>query len=136
MVLPILIGTGIAVAAYTARVALRSYQRYKLLHPAGMASDGASSPHTVNTNFYMGGFAPKMSRQEAMLIMGITEIDLKKLQLNMGKRNGFEKDIEDLLKNKYRQLLKHNHPDKGGSSYIMVKVNEARDLLNKELLKK
>lgn len=33
------------------------------------------------------------------------------------------------IKNKYQQLMKLNHPDKGGSDYIASKLNQAKDTL-------
>ena len=40
--------------------------------------------------------------------------------------------LEDVL-NSYRMLMKKNHPDQGGSTYIASKLNEAKDLLARHL---
>ena len=65
-------------------------------------------------NFYQGGFEDKMSRREAALTLGVRESsDLAR------------------IKEAHRRLLRANHPDIGGSSYIASKVNEAKELLLK-----
>lgn len=56
-----------------------------------------------------------MENNEARLILGITQKQTKK-------------DLKD----KRRKLLEQYHPDKGGSSYISGKINEAYSLLLKE----
>ncbi len=47
-----------------------------------------------------------------------------RLILNV-KKNANEKDISK----KHRKLLMINHPDKGGSTFLALKINHARDLL-------
>lgn len=53
-----LIGLGIAASAFGARMALRSYQRFK----------GNAAGFTA---FYKGGFEDKMTKREAALILGV-----------------------------------------------------------------
>jgi len=61
---------------------------------------------------YKGGFEDKMSRKEASLILGVREsADPKRVQ------------------ERHRKMLVSNHPDMGGSAFIAMKVNEARDVL-------
>ena len=55
-----------------------------------------------------------MSSREASLILGIRE--------SMG-----DKEIIAA----HRIMMKNNHPDSGGSTYIATKINEAKDLLLK-----
>lgn len=65
-------------------------------------------------NYYIGGFDTKMTVSEAMLILGITErqpLTLKELRA------------------KHRKTMLLNHPDRGGSPYLAMKINEARSVL-------
>jgi hypothetical protein len=48
------------------------------------------------------------------------------LELN---RSATREDVQ----NAYRNLMKRNHPDQGGSTYIASKLNEAKDILLKNL---
>lgn len=77
---------------------------------------GSADPHTqqLARTFYEGGFEDKMTRQEASRILGCRESSPK------------EKVLE-----RYRNLMKINHPDLGGSPLLAHKVNEAKDLLTK-----
>ncbi len=59
-----------------------------------------------------GGFQPQMNRREASMILGVRE--------SAG---------EDRVKEAHIRVMKANHPDLGGSSYIAEKVNEAKDML-------
>ena len=37
------------------------------------------------------------------------------------------------IKQAYRKLASANHPDKGGSTYLALRINEAKDFLIKDL---
>ncbi|MCE3233014.1 MAG: Heat shock protein DnaJ domain protein [Rickettsiaceae bacterium] len=54
----------------------------------------------------------KMTREEALEVLGL-------------KEGCTRQEIETAYKN----LMKKNHPDAGGSEYFAVKLNQARDLL-------
>jgi len=69
--------------------------------------------------YYKGGFLQKMNLREACLILGVTP--------RIGK---------NMLKETHKKLIMLNHPDFGGSTYISSKINEAKDLLMKEINKK
>lgn len=62
--------------------------------------------------YYKGGFDAKMSKREAILILGVRD-NASKLE----------------LKDSHRKMLMLNHPDNGGSTYVASKINEAKELL-------
>lgn len=65
--------------------------------------------------FVKGAFQTKMNDREALQILNLKESTLTKAK----------------LKEQHRRLMMANHPDKGGSSFLATKVNEAKDLLEK-----
>jgi DnaJ homolog subfamily C member 19 len=97
---PLVAGLGVAAAALTARQLLSAYVRY------------AASP--ASRGFYRGGFQQEMTRREALLILGLRESAAQDAQR---------------VKDAHRRIMLANHPDSGGSPYISVKVNEAKDML-------
>ncbi|KAK6523301.1 mitochondrial import inner membrane translocase subunit TIM14 [Orbilia ellipsospora] len=101
----VLVGVGVAAAAFVGRVGLQALRKYKAI-PAG-AGFGKS--------FYKGGFDPRMNRREASLILSLSERNLTKAN----------------VRKNHRQLMLLNHPDRGGSPYLASKINEAKELLDK-----
>lgn len=65
--------------------------------------------------FVKGPFGAKMTAGEALRILNLKETNLSKMK----------------LKEQHRRIMLSNHPDKGGSSYLATKVNEAKDFLEK-----
>lgn len=65
---------------------------------------------------YKGGFNEAMDRREAALILGIRD-SAEKVQV-----------LEA-----YKRLMKINHPDLGGSSFVSSKINDAKDHMIKGL---
>lgn len=65
--------------------------------------------------FIKGTFGQKMAAKEALQILNLKESTLTKAK----------------LKEQHRKLMMANHPDKGGSSFLATKVNEAKDFLEK-----
>ncbi|TFK21197.1 hypothetical protein FA15DRAFT_672824 [Coprinopsis marcescibilis] len=63
-----------------------------------------------------GGFKAKMDRSEAVEILGLKDGPL----------------LRNRLKDAHRKIMLANHPDRGGSPYIASKINEAKDLLDKD----
>jgi DnaJ family protein C protein 19 len=68
----------------------------------------------VGNKYYEGGFDDKMTRKEAALIIGVRE-----------------SASAQRIKNAHRKIMILNHPDTGGSTYITLKINEAKELLLK-----
>lgn len=75
----------------------------------------SNQPGLNGKAFIKGGFGQKMSAKEALQILNLKESTLSKAR----------------LKDQHRKLMMANHPDKGGSSYLATKVNEAKDFLDK-----
>ncbi|KAJ6531914.1 hypothetical protein B0H19DRAFT_1189185 [Mycena capillaripes] len=63
-----------------------------------------------------GGFRAKMDRKEAVAILGLKD----------------GPTLRNKLKDAHRNIMLANHPDRGGSPYLASKINEAKDLLDKE----
>jgi len=62
----------------------------------------------------LDGFGAEMSRSEALKIL-----NLKQYQANNA----------DVIRENHRKLLLSNHPDRGGSTFIATKINEAKEVL-------
>ena len=71
-----------------------------------------------------GGFEPKMSRREAALIVAI------KYFFPTSDFDGSERNFsKQKLAERYKTVMLANHPDRGGSPYLALKINEARRVL-------
>lgn len=141
MVLPILIGSGVTLFAVSLQSAIRAWNVYKTLSPIAIAKLNGiyvKETHNLQTDLkfqsnrlnpilrqqleqYHGGFHSNMNESEALLILNISSHEIKALDKAM-------------LKQKYRNALIQNHPDKGGSPFLTAKINEARELLSKSIL--
>ncbi len=62
-----------------------------------------------------------MNQIEAFQILGISGKDI----LNL---------TPEMLKARHRKMMIQNHPDRGGSPYIAMKINTAKDLLQKTFM--
>ncbi|KAF2001795.1 hypothetical protein P154DRAFT_544919 [Amniculicola lignicola CBS 123094] len=105
MASPWLIALGLGATAFFGRAAFVAVRR----------SSAAGS--ALGRGFYKGGFEPKMTKREAALILEMPERGVTK----------------ELLRKKHRQLMLNNHPDRGGSPYLATKVNEAKEMLEKDV---
>lgn len=81
-----------------------------------MPHPGVRDSHTATLQkvFYEGGFEDKMTKGEAAKILGVRESAPR-----------------DRILERYRTLMKINHPDRGGSPLLSLKVNEAKEMLAK-----
>ncbi|POY76833.1 hypothetical protein BMF94_0085 [Rhodotorula taiwanensis] len=100
---------------YSLRAAARNGAR---LNPF-LAAIAGQDPTGAKSDWAKGGFNAKMDRAEAAQILGVPES-----HMTINK-----------LKDAHRRIMLANHPDRGGSPYIASKVNEAKDLLEKQLSK-
>ncbi|GAV52863.1 hypothetical protein ZYGR_0AI01450 [Zygosaccharomyces rouxii] len=143
MVLPLIIGIGATAIALTARSGIRAWEIYKVLSPITIARMNEvrikQSPKWSRSqlflssrldpelqrklNEYPGGFSPRMTESEALLILNISPTEIELLD-------------ERMLKSKHRKAMVQNHPDKGGAPYIAIKINEARDVLEESCMVK
>ncbi|QLL33120.1 hypothetical protein HG536_0E00300 [Torulaspora globosa] len=141
MVLPIIVGLAVTVAALTVRSGLRAWEAYRHLSPTVIARmnnvkirsrrlDFRYSPSyngrlndslRARLEAYRGGFNAKMTESEAILVLDVSPEEIEILD-------------EGLLKRKHRKAMLRNHPDKGGSPYLAMKINEAREVLEHSIM--
>ncbi|KAI8885242.1 hypothetical protein K501DRAFT_246384 [Backusella circina FSU 941] len=105
---PIVIGFAVAGAATAGRLGLRAFQEWQKL---------PKKPTLMK--YYKGGFDVKMNKREAALILGVREAQLSKQK----------------IKDAHRKIMLLNHPDRGGSPYLALKINEAKDFLDGKIKK-
>ncbi|XP_038576964.1 dnaJ homolog subfamily C member 15 [Micropterus salmoides] len=107
----IAVGLGVAAAGFAGRYA------FHLWKPLGQVFSETvkKMPTSGFSSYYKGGFEQKMSKREASLVLGISPTSTKAK-----------------VREAHRRIMVLNHPDKGGSPYLAAKINEAKDLLDKE----
>ncbi|XP_028993284.1 dnaJ homolog subfamily C member 15 [Betta splendens] len=107
----IAVGLGVAAAGFAGRFA------FQLWKPLGqvVSETVKKMPTSAFSTYYKGGFDQKMSKREASLILGISPGSTK-----------------TKVRDAHRRIMVLNHPDKGGSPFLAAKINEAKDLLDKE----
>lgn len=77
--------------------------------------------HELDSEMPYGGFDGKMTRDEAMEILGFEKNELMKRSITW-----------DEIRKRHRKLMMGNHPDKGGSKYIAMKINMAKQILEQD----
>ena len=97
---PQLIAAGIG--AVVVRQALRAAKQFNVKLPS------------MSQFQRLDGFGAEMSKSEALKIL-----NLKPYQANNA----------DAIRDVHRKLLLSNHPDRGGSTFIASKINEAKEVL-------
>ena len=113
MVWPLALGLGIAGAALGGKLALNAMKRMRANAAKGVPGAPGATGRLRGRKFYEGGFESPMSKKEAALVLGCRESASK------------QKIME-----RYRTLMRLNHPDLGGSPLLTRKVNEAKELLH------
>ena len=84
----------------------------RMIRVAKMKKEAGYSFDSSRAKAYMNPFEDPMSLREATLILGVRE--------TVGK----EKIIAA-----HKRLMLLNHPDNGGSTYIALKVNQAKEVI-------
>ena len=102
MIGSLLIGTSFAGKAF-----IRFYRAAKLKNAFG--SGGVAGQVG---RYYKGGFEGTMTSREAAMILGVRE----------------SADTKAIL-DRHRKMMFLNHPDQGGSTYLTMKINEAKEKL-------
>jgi DnaJ homolog subfamily C member 19 len=105
MATPLLVGMVAAGTAYASRAVILALSRGGAARAAG-----AAAPRFPRA--FAGGFEEEMTRKEALLVLGLREGSSK-----------------EQIRAAHRKLMRLNHPDNGGSTFVATKVNEAKDQL-------
>lgn len=110
MVLPAVIAIAAVATFWVGRAALRAMSNPAVRNP-GLVKTRQGGPR-LDCGTPPAGFQASMDTMEARRI------------LHVGPSASKEE-----IKRAHRLLLRSNHPDRGGSTYLMSKLNEAKEIL-------
>lgn len=104
MATPLIAGMAVAAGAMASR--------YMVLAWRGMMLRQGAAGAVKFPRAMAGGFESEMTRKEAFHVLGLREGSSK-----------------EQIREAHRKLMRLNHPDNGGSTFLATKVNEAKDFL-------
>ncbi|KNC76102.1 hypothetical protein SARC_11388, partial [Sphaeroforma arctica JP610] len=108
---PVVAGVAVAVGAYGLSTSLKLITRYS---PVVAQKWDQLQKSNFARSYYKGGFEPEMNRREAGLVLGVSpSSDIKR------------------VRDAHRRIMLANHPDRGGSPFLASKINEAKELFEK-----
>lgn len=103
------------VATGVVRAGLRAKRRLDLLPPSMFGVvDGHNFGKPDNSPFVKGGFYQDMTQYEALQILNLPANPTK----------------QQILAH-HRKAMINNHPDRGGSTFLALKINQAKEFLLK-----
>lgn len=127
--IPIIVGFGVTIVALTAKATIETVSRcrrltnFEIARMNGIYLRNVSNGGTFWDRFYskdpdmaIGGFQTDVDVNEALDILGLSKKDV----FNISK-----------IKQRHREMIMQNHPDRGGSEYLAMKINKAKEVLIK-----
>lgn len=105
---------GTAGAAAAGRAMLHASRAAKANQTPEQAAEAAKGAWKWGRKYFEGGFDKDLSRSEAAKVLGVRESACK-----------------EQIMDQYRNLMRFNHPDLGGSPMVSAKISESKDMLAK-----
>lgn len=129
MATPMLTAAAVAGVAWLSRAALLSSRSLPSLFgsspaaAAGTSAAAAAAAAAAVPRAWAGGFEGAMGRAEATHILGLPSAGRSASAAHRGAA------YREAVVAAHRRLMRANHPDSGGSTFVATKVNEAKELL-------